>query len=71
MNWKGVKNILGMAKRRLTRAWKTGDLTKAAHLRCVKHLEGNLQAEATRDWHKREKETNFFLEKVFGCPRQK
>ena len=45
----------------LERAWKIGDLTKAAHLRCVKHLERNCKQKLHEiGIRERKKQTSFW-----------
>ena len=53
----------------LDRAWKT-DLTKATHLRCVKHFKGNCKQKLNEIGIRERKNQKFFLEKVFGAPEK-
>lgn len=69
-NCKGLSEAKGYitdGEEELDRAWKT-ELTKATHLRCIRHFEGNCKQKLCEIGISDAKNQKWFLEKVFGVP---
>lgn len=62
-----AKGYITDGEEELDHAWRT-ELTKATHLRCIRHFKGNCKQKLHKIGISDAKSQKWFLEKVFGVP---